>query len=606
MSVLVAFVLVLCLVNGASAATWTNADPNDELWSTPNNWDGGVPDSEETATLADPEVHGPLIEDGIDAVCYRMKGPGYENPPGSDLTITGGTLTMGRYWRIGFGAADGTVNMSGGKVTNLSGYAVYMNEGSIFNLSDGVVETGLWIPSEFSNSNSKVTTLNMTGGLINTKDPNVNGDRTIEIGARGQDGVPRQGLVNLHGGTIITQDFLIGPEGEMDITTGTLIIDTDVTGTIEGYVNSGVLTAYGGAGQVAYIYDDVNDVTIVTALSESPYSFLPQPGHDSEGVCPDVVLEWNAGQYAVWQDVYFGTDFNDVNDATTSSGVHVSHQVAADANYDPPGLLDFGTTYFWRVDAVNDACSPYLWKGRVWSFTVDSGKARTPSPPDLAWRVESDADLVWEAGCLAESHDVYMGTDANDVNNATTATAVIYRGRYGILGYEPGTLDNDTVYYWRIDEVGATTVVKGDLWNFETRAPGETLLMCDVSLGASTLKEGWSLLTKDDDYPEAGTGGFGSDDGPVTWSDMNTPEDTPTGIDLTLDTGSSGYLSGRTRGGEELGMDYFFANDQGGSPDSDIILMLGDLLPGVYRLTTFHNNTWYGYGTAPITEGPKM
>ncbi|MHC4648183.1 MAG: LamG domain-containing protein, partial [Planctomycetota bacterium] len=317
--------------------------------------------------------------------------------------------------------------------------------------------------------------------------------------------------------------------------------------------------------------------------------------------CPDAVLTWRAGDYAAHHRVYFGTDFNDVNDATTaSSGIYVGQQDPCE--YDPPDLLDWDTTYYWRIDEINDVCAPYIWKGMVWSFTVDSGKARNPSPADLDWRLPVAQTLAWEPGCIATSHDVYLGTDFNDVNNAANTAVLPGRGRQGPNSFDAGVLHHDTTYYWRIDEVGDGTLVKGDVWSFTTIGAGETLLMYDVSVGPSALKEGWSLLTKYDDYPETGTGGYGSDDGPVTWSDMNMPDGTPTGIDLTLDTGASGQMGGRTWGGERLGMDYFFANDQSGTPDADFIITLDDLLPGTYVLTTFHNSTWYGYSSGPVTE----
>ncbi|MHC4648419.1 MAG: hypothetical protein ACYTBJ_23415, partial [Planctomycetota bacterium] len=111
----------------------------------------------------------------------------------------------------------------------------------------------------------------------------------------------------------------MGEKGLMDITEGTMIIDSDVTSTIEGYVNDALITAYGGAGVVLYYWDDVNDVTIVSAQSNSPFAYWPSPSNRAEGVCPDAVLTWRAGDYAAHHRVYFGTDFNDVNDATTAS-----------------------------------------------------------------------------------------------------------------------------------------------------------------------------------------------------------------------------------------------------------------------------------------------
>jgi hypothetical protein len=81
-------------------------------------------------------------------------------------------------------------------------------------------------------------------------------------------------------------------------------------------------------------------------------------------------LTWRPGLYADKHDVYFGTDENAVTDACSS--VLVSDN--QDPNYYPPTAgsvsVNPGTTYYWRVDEVNDACDPCLWPGQVWSFTT--------------------------------------------------------------------------------------------------------------------------------------------------------------------------------------------------------------------------------------------
>ena len=41
-----------------------------------------------------------------------------------------------------------------------------------------------------------------------------------------------------------------------------------------------------------------------------------------------------------------------------------------EASYDPPGLLEFNKTYYWRVDEVNDSDPNSPWRGNVWSFTI--------------------------------------------------------------------------------------------------------------------------------------------------------------------------------------------------------------------------------------------
>jgi hypothetical protein len=39
--------------------------------------------------------------------------------------------------------------------------------------------------------------------------------------------------------------------------------------------------------------------------------------------------------------------------------------------FDPPGLLDFDVTYYWRIDEVNAPPDSTIFKGEVWSFTAE-------------------------------------------------------------------------------------------------------------------------------------------------------------------------------------------------------------------------------------------
>jgi hypothetical protein len=81
-------------------------------------------------------------------------------------------------------------------------------------------------------------------------------------------------------------------------------------------------------------------------------------------------LTWRPGLYADKHDVYLGTDEDAVTDACSS--VLISDN--QDPNYYPPTAgsvsVNPGTTYYWRIDEVNDACDPCLWPGQVWSFTT--------------------------------------------------------------------------------------------------------------------------------------------------------------------------------------------------------------------------------------------
>jgi hypothetical protein len=98
------------------------------------------------------------------------------------------------------------------------------------------------------------------------------------------------------------------------------------------------------------------------------WAYGPSPANGATDVLRDSILSWSPGKYAATHDIYFGTDFNDVNNANTSTAeIYKGRQ--SDITYIPV-TLDFNATYYWRIDEVNDAHPDKLWKGQVWSFTT--------------------------------------------------------------------------------------------------------------------------------------------------------------------------------------------------------------------------------------------
>ncbi len=97
----------------------------------------------------------------------------------------------------------------------------------------------------------------------------------------------------------------------------------------------------------------------------------PSPADTLSDLSRDTVLAWEAGKFAAAHDVYLGTVFDDVNDATRDDtrDVLVSENQSS-LTYDP-GRLEFGQTYYWRIDEVNAAPDNTIFKGNVWSFTVE-------------------------------------------------------------------------------------------------------------------------------------------------------------------------------------------------------------------------------------------
>ncbi len=97
----------------------------------------------------------------------------------------------------------------------------------------------------------------------------------------------------------------------------------------------------------------------------------PNPADEAIDVPRDVALGWEAGEFAVTHDVYFGTVFDDINDADRANPLDVLISKDQEAQTSDPGRLDFGMTYYWRIDEVNAPPDSTVFKGDVWNFKVE-------------------------------------------------------------------------------------------------------------------------------------------------------------------------------------------------------------------------------------------
>jgi hypothetical protein len=95
----------------------------------------------------------------------------------------------------------------------------------------------------------------------------------------------------------------------------------------------------------------------------------PSPRSGATGVKHTPILKWGAGDYAASHEVYFGTDEEAVMNATTTSPEYKGTKALGEESYDP-GKLAWYTSYYWRVDEVNDLHPDSPWIGSVWSFTT--------------------------------------------------------------------------------------------------------------------------------------------------------------------------------------------------------------------------------------------
>jgi len=209
------------------------------------------------------------------------------------------------------------------------------------------------------------------------------------------------------------------------------------------------------------------EVQAVMMSSAGAFPIASSPIPEDGVLYPDtwVSLSWKAGDFAVSHDVYMGENFDDVNDGTGDTFRGNQGELFFVAGFPgfayPDGLVN-GTTYYWRIDEVNDANAASPWKGDVWSFTVPPKTAYYPDPAEGAEFVDLNVVLSWTTGFGAKLHTVYFGENFDEVNNAAGGLP------QGITNYTPDSVKFAKTYYWRVDEYDGVETYKGDVWSFTT------------------------------------------------------------------------------------------------------------------------------------------
>ncbi len=284
------------------------------------------------------------------------------------------------------------------------------------------------------------------------------------------------------------------------------------------------------------VYDHVlSEAEILSAMAGQPwpYAFGPKP---ADGVLHEatwVNLSWMPGELAVSHDVYLGENFEDVNSG--AEGTFQGNQtgtfiVVGFPGFPYPDGLVPGTTYYWRIDEVNDTEPNSPWKGPVWSFSIPPKTTYFPEPADAAEQVDPDADLSWTPGYGAKLHTVYFGDNFDDVNNAVGGLP------QGDTTYDPGPLKMAKTYYWRVDEFDAIETYKGDVWSFTTEGAVTALA---PSNGAVDVKQTQILSWSPNIFAASHEVYFGSDEDAVKNADAGSPE-----YKGTRDLGAESYGPG--------------------------------------------------------------
>ena len=287
------------------------------------------------------------------------------------------------------------------------------------------------------------------------------------------------------------------------------------------------------------IYDKVLTQEEVQAIMAGggegyPFALGPEPADGALHENTWANLKWWPGDFALSHDIYIGDTFDDVNDG--AEGTFQGNQATTSFTIGFPGFpipdgLVPGTTYYWRIDEVNDAEPNSPWKGEVWSFSIPPKTAYYPDPADGAELVDPDVQLSWTPGFGGKLHTVYFGDNFDNVNNAVGGLP------QGTATYTPGTLKLAKTYYWRVDEFDAVDTYKGDVWSFTTEG---AVVSLKPSNGAVDVEHTPILTWSPGVYAASHHVYFGTDKDAVKNADTGSPE-----YKGTRDLGAESYDPGK-------------------------------------------------------------
>ena len=334
---------MLCLIGNATVASavtlvWVGGQEGN-AWGIAENWDPAqVPGADDTVVIETQPGLGPIIDEthvGANAaICTVVEGSN------NSLDVTGGNFTILVDWNVGKQGSP-LVNVSGGTVDIGDDLNIGPKAGEpTFDMTGGTINAaGSLIVARKSGA---IATLNMHGGTINCDD--------VRIAPQDNDTV---GVINLYYGTINTDAIAIATEGGsglLNVRAGTLIISGDAKATVDAFIGTGLVAAYGGDGMLHLDYDVTNSGrTTLTAT----HLLNPNPADGSTGNVGISQLQWtlpgpNVPGAVVTCDVYFGTDLDLLFDSKVVANKTVESVSVTVAPQ---------TVYYWAVDPYDSSVS---------------------------------------------------------------------------------------------------------------------------------------------------------------------------------------------------------------------------------------------------------
>ncbi|MBN1973937.1 MAG: AbfB domain-containing protein [Sedimentisphaerales bacterium] len=225
--------------------------------------------------------------------------------------------------------------------------------------------------------------------------------------------------------------------------------------------------------------------TFRIVLPDTSRASNPKPADKTNEISIDVgEISWTPGEFILTNggthNVFFGTDEASVTNATIAEPLGTSLYEGLDVNNVILDRLEYGTTYYWRVDEVNIPSKPGTSKGLIWNFTTEL--EGYPLEPVQIINVTASDNPVYPEEQEPNMTCNESGLDVNDMHSTELAT--MWLG----MADEPGQVwiqyEFDKIY--KLHDML--------VWNYNETPPGETYGAKDVNIVYSLDGVTWTAL----------------------------------------------------------------------------------------------------------------
>ena len=345
--ILVAFVLA---TSAFGANNWTG-NAGDGRWTTSANWTLGYPDTANQIIVSgDGQVVNVVDGDNITVNRMLWMDSAVYNDTTTTVNFTGGNFTCAGYWMVPNAITLSTEPNAGANI-NLSGEAYVQTASISLGIASPNTTTGAVAVAHLNitdNARMYVTATTNTNyrytGFVAPGD--LNKHVTVRVNITGS-------------GTLEVNNLVVGASEDVVINVkqdGKLKVKGEKQVLLEGLITAGQVITDDNSTTPVITYDG----TWTTLLSPNNTSLTkpntPVPA-DLAAANTIVDLSWTPGNASNTWNLYAGTDSQNLG-LIASGLTSPSYQL---------NTLDFGTTYYWRVDEM---AGSFTITGDVWSFTT--------------------------------------------------------------------------------------------------------------------------------------------------------------------------------------------------------------------------------------------